>query len=118
MKATKHRPLKDARLLRIFIAESDQWQGRPLYQAIIAAARAMGLSGATVLKGFMGYGRHSEIHTANLLRLSEDMPIVVEIVDDGKKLKAFVKSVDKMMGDGLVTIEKATVLLHRVGTAK
>ncbi len=105
--------LKNARLLRIFIGESDQWEGRPLYQAIVEAARAEGLSGATALKGFVGYGRASELHTANLLRLSEDLPVVVEIVDEGPRLTRFLSHVDRMMGDGLVTIEKARVLLHR-----
>lgn len=99
--------------MRIFIGESDKWEGRPLYQAIIDAARAEGLAGASAFKGFLGYGRNSELHTANLLRLSEDLPIVVEIVDSGPKLARFLRHVDRMMQDGLVTIEKARVLLHR-----
>jgi len=105
--------MKNAQLLRIFIGESYKWKGRPLYLAIVEAARAEGLAGATALKGFAGYGRHSELHTANILRLSEDLLVVVEIVDVGPKLKRFLKHVDLMMGDGLVTIEKARVLLHR-----
>lgn len=108
------RRLKNAQLLRIFIGESDRWEGRPLYEAIVAASREEGLAGATALKGFMGYGRNSELHTASLLRLSEDLPVVVEIVDDGPTLARFLRRhVDRMMQDGLVTIEKARVLLHR-----
>lgn len=108
------RALKSAQLLRIFIGESDQWEGRPLYQAVIEAAREEGLAGASAFKGFMGYGRNSEVHTANLLRLSEDLPVVVEIVDEGPRLARFLRRhVDRMMRDGLVTIEKARVLLHR-----
>lgn len=105
--------LKAASLLRIFIGESDRWERRPLYQAIVDAARAEGLAGASVFKGFIGYGRNSELHTANLLRLSEDLPIVVEIVDEAPKLERFLRHVDPMIQDGLVTIEKARVLLHR-----
>ncbi len=112
-KAPIRRALKTASLLRIFIGESDKWGGRPLYQAIVDAARAEGLAGASVFKGFLGYGRNSELHTANLLRLSEDLPIVVEIVDESPKLERFLRHVDRMMQDGLVTIEKARVLLHR-----
>lgn len=110
--------LKNAQLLRIFIGESDQWEGQPLYQALVEAARAEGLAGATVLKGFLGYGRASELHTANILRLSEDLPVVVEIVDQGPKLMRFLKHVDRMMGDGLVTIEKARVLIHRAALTR
>ena len=105
--------MKNAQLLRIFIGESDKWEGRPLYQALVEVARAEGLAGATVLKGFVGFGRNSELHTANILRLSEDLPVVVEIVDEAPKLELFLKHVDRMMGDGLVTLEKATILLHR-----
>lgn len=112
------RALKNASLLRVFIGESDKWKGRPLYQALVEAARAEGLAGATVLKGFVGYGRNSELHTASLLRLSEDLPVVVEIVDATSKLTRFVRRVDAMMGDGLVTIEHAKVLLHRAGPAR
>ena len=105
------------RLLRIFIGESDKWEGRPLYQALVEVARAEKLAGATVVKGFMGYGRNSEIHTANILRLSEDLPVIVEIIDSAPKIKRFLKHVDRMMGDGLVTVERARVLLHRARPA-
>ena len=109
--------MKNAQLLRIFIGESDKWEGRPLYQALVEVARAERLAGATVLKGFVGFGRNSDIHTANILRLSEDLPVVVEIIDEAPKLKRFLKHVDRMMGDGLVTLEKARVLLHRARPA-
>jgi len=113
-KKSAGRALKSAQLLRIFIGESDRWEGRPLYQAIIETAREEGLAGASAFKGFMGYGRNSEVHTANLLRLSEDLPVVVEIVDEGPHLARFLRRhVDRMMRDGLVTVEKARVLLHR-----
>ena len=112
-KVDGRRALKSAQLLRVFIGEGDRWEGRPLYQAIVEAARKEGLAGASVFKGFMGYGRNSEMHTASLLRLSEDLPIVVEIVDEAPKLARFLRHVDRMMSDGLVTIEKARVLLHR-----
>ena len=111
---TFRRGLKSAQLLRIFIGESDQWEGRPLHPAIVEAAREEGLAGASAFKGFMGYGRNSELHTANLLRLSEDLPVVVEIVDEGPQLSRFLRRhVDRMMRDGLVTIEKARVLRRR-----
>ncbi|OGR49902.1 MAG: hypothetical protein A2X40_06060 [Elusimicrobia bacterium GWC2_65_9] len=113
-KPALRRGLQSAQLLRIFMGESDQWEGRPLHQAIVEAARQEGLAGASVFKGFMGYGRNSELHTANLLRLSEDLPVVVEIVDESPKLARFLRRhVNRMMRDGLVTVEKARVLLRR-----
>jgi PII-like signaling protein len=101
------------KLLRIFIGESDHWEGRPLYEAIVLEAKKRGLAGATVIKGFMGFGAASRIHTAKLLELSEDLPIVIEIVDAPEKIEAFIPEVDRMMGDGLITIEPAEVLLYR-----
>lgn len=115
---TPKRALRSAKLLRIFIGESDQWEGRPLSAAIIEAARSQGLAGASAFKGFMGYGRHSEVHTASILRLSEDLPVVIEIVDQGYKLTRFLSRVEAMIGNGLVTIEEARVLLHRPGPAR
>ena len=113
-KPALRRGLQSAQLLRIFMGESDQWEGRPLHQAIVEAARQEGLAGASVFKGFVGYGRNSELHTANLLRLSEDLPVVVEIVDESPKLARFLRRhVNRMMRDGLVTVEKARVLLRR-----
>ncbi len=105
----------DGRLLRVFIGESDRWEGRPLYEAIVLEARKRGLAGATVTKGVMGFGAHSRIHTAKLLELSQDLPMVVEIVDAPDKIDAFMPDLEKMVGDGLITIERAEVLLYRPG---
>ena len=103
----------EGKLLRIFVGESDHWKGRPLYEAIVLEARKRGLAGATVIKGFMGFGAHSRIHTAKLLELSQDLPIVIEIVDAPEKITAFMPDLEKMVGDGLITIERAEVLLYR-----
>ena len=105
----------EGKLVRIFIGESDRWEGRPLYEAIVLAARRNGLAGATVLKGFMGFGAHSRIHTAKLLELSQDLPIVVEIVDAPEKIEGFLPELERMVGDGLITLERAEVLLYRPG---
>jgi len=102
-------------LLRIFLGESDKWHGKPLYEAIVRKAREMGLAGATVLKGPMGFGGHSRVHTAKILRLSEDLPIVVEIVDSKEKIDELMPHVDEMMGGGLVTMEKVTVMRYGKG---
>jgi PII-like signaling protein len=103
----------EGKLLRVFIGEADRWQGRPLYEAIVLEARRRGLAGATVIKGFMGFGAHSRIHTAKLLELSQDLPIVVEIVDAVEKIEAFMPDLETMVGDGLITLERAEVLLYR-----
>ena len=103
----------DGKLLRIFIGESDKWQGKPLYQEIVALARKEGMAGATAIKGFLGFGRKSHMHTAKLLRLSEDLPIIVEIVDSVEKIAAFIKHLDAMVQDGLVTIEDTAVIMYR-----
>jgi len=103
----------EGKLLRIFVGESDRWDGKPLYEAIVLEARTRGLAGATVIKGFMGFGAHSRIHTAKLLELSQDLPIIVEIVDAAEKIEAFMPDLEKMVGDGLITIERAEVLLYR-----
>ena len=102
-------------LLRIFIGESDRHDGRPLYEVLVNEARKRGLAGATVWKGFMGFGAHSRIHTAKLLELSQDLPIVVEIVDTAEKIEAFMPDLETMVGDGLITLERAEVLLYRPG---
>ena len=102
-------------LRRIFVGESDRWEGRPLYEAIVLAAREADLAGATVLRGVMGYGRHSRVHTAKILRLSEDLPIVVEIADRTDKIEAFLPTVDRMVTEGLVTLETVRVLKYRGG---
>jgi uncharacterized protein len=103
----------EGKLLRIFVGETDRWEGRPLYEAIIESARRAGLAGATAWKGFMGFGRHSRLHTAKVLRLSEDLPVIVEIVDSAEKIEAFLPTLDRMVTDGLVTLERAEVLMYR-----
>ena len=104
---------EDAVLLRIFIGESDRYQHQPLYQAIVLKARELELAGATVLRGPMGFGRSSHLHTAKILRLSMDLPIVIEIVDTAQKINAFLPVLDEMMGGGLVTLERTKVIRHR-----
>ena len=105
----------EGKLLRIFIGEADRWQGKPLYEAIVTEARKRGLAGATVVKGFMGFGAHSRIHTAKLLELSQDLPIVIEIVDAPERIEAFLPDLEAMVGDGLITLERAEVILYRPG---
>lgn len=100
-------------LLRIFIGESDHWRGTPLYEAIVLKARELHLAGATVLRGPMGFGAHSRMHTAKLLRLSEDLPMVIEIVDAKEKIDAFMPYIDEMVQEGLVTIEPVEVIKYR-----
>ncbi len=106
---------RDGQLLRIFIGESDRWGSLPLYEAIVQEARQRGLAGATVFKGFEGFGAHSRIHTTRILRLSEDLPIVVEIVDTEEKIQAFLPVLDELVKEGLATVEKAIVLFYRAG---
>jgi uncharacterized protein len=103
---------KDAVLLRIFIGEDDRADGRPLYEAIVMAAREMHIAGATVLRGPMGFGRSSRLHTAKILRLSEDLPMVVEIVDAEERIQALLDLIEPMIGSGLVTLEKVQVLRY------
>ena len=103
---------KDAVLLRIFIGEDDKAGRVPLYEAITLKAREMHVAGATVLRGPMGYGRSSRLHTAKILRLSEDLPIVIEIVDAEDKINAFLPELEKLMSGGLVTLEKVKVLRY------
>jgi hypothetical protein len=101
-----------ATLLRIFMGENDRYEHRPLYEAIVLRAREVHLAGATVLRGPMGFGRSSRLHTAKILRLSEDLPMVVEIVDSEEKINAFLPELDGMMGSGLVTMERVQVLQY------
>ena len=108
---------REGQLLRIFIGESDRWGGLPLYEAIVQEARKRGLAGATVFRGSEGFGAHSRIHTSRILRLSEDLPILVEIVDSEEKVQAFLPVLDEMVTEGLVTVEKATVIFYRAGEA-
>jgi PII-like signaling protein len=105
----------EAVLLRIFIGESDRWEHKPLYEAIVLKAREMHLAGATVLRGPMGFGKSSRLHTAKILRLSLDLPLVIEIVDSEEKIQGFLPVLDKMMGGGLLTMEKVRVLDYRAG---
>jgi len=104
---------EDGALLRIFIGESDRYGHHPLYEAIVLKARESGLAGATVLRGVMGYGKHSILHTAKILRLSEDLPMVIEIVDSAEKINAFLPVLDQMIKDGLVTLERVKVLHYK-----
>ena len=102
-------------LLRIFIGESDKRDGRPLYEVIVEEARRRGLAGATVLRGVLGFGANSRIHTTKILRLSEDLPMVIEIVDEADKINAFLPGLDGMIREGLVTLERVRVVLYRNG---
>jgi uncharacterized protein len=106
---------EDAVLLRIYVGESDRWQHQPLYEAIVLKARELHLAGATVLRGPMGFGAASRIHTAKILRLSMDLPMVIEIVDTEEKVKTMLPFLDEMMGGGLVTLEKIKVIHYREG---
>ena len=101
---------QDAVLLRIFIGESDRWEQKPLYEAIVLRARELHLAGATVLRGPMGFGKSSRLHTAKILRLSTDLPLVIEIVDSEERINAFLPELQKMVGGGLVTLEKVKAI--------
>ena len=109
---------RDATLLRIFFGEDDKHGGLPLYEAIVLKAREMHLGGATVIRGNMGFGQSSRIHTTKILRLSQDLPLIVEIVDSKDKIDAFLPVLDQMMGSGLVTIEKVQVLQYGANGSK
>ncbi len=104
----------DGVLVRIFIGDSDRWEGMPLYEAVVQRAREKGLAGATVFRGFEGFGAHSLVHSTRILRLSEDLPIVIEIVDRKDKVDAFLPELDHMIQEGLVTVEPVSVILYRV----
>ena len=103
---------KQALLLRVFIGEDDRFEGKPLYEAIVLKAREMQLAGATVLRGPMSFGASSRLHTAKILRLSEDLPLVIEIVDSEERVDDFLPVLDKMMSSGLITLEKVQVLQY------
>jgi PII-like signaling protein len=105
-------------LLRIFIGENDHFDGRPLYESIVLKAREQGLAGATVLRGPMGFGHSSRLHTAKILRLSQDLPVVVEIVDTKEKITAFLSLLDGMVKGGLVTLEEIQVVRYGPGQNK
>ena len=104
---------ENGQLLRVFIGEADRWQHRPLYEAIVLKARELGLAGATVLRGPMGFGPSSHLHTAKILRLSADLPIVIEIVDCPERIALLRPHLDAMVRDGLVTIQDVRVLYYR-----
>jgi uncharacterized protein len=103
---------EDAILLRMFIGESERYEHRPLYEAIVLKAREMHLAGATVLRGPMGFGHAAHLHTSKILRLSDDLPLVIEIVDTEDRIRAFVDEVEPMVESGLITLEKATVIRY------
>ncbi|RWD41637.1 DUF190 domain-containing protein [Mesorhizobium sp.] len=103
---------RQAQLLRIFIGENDRADGRPLYEAIVLKAREMQIAGATVLRGAMGFGHSSRLHTTKILRLSENLPLVIEIVDDEEKIAAFLPVLETIMTSGLITLEKVQVLQY------
>jgi PII-like signaling protein len=104
---------ENGKLLRIFLGESDRWHQQPLYEAIVLKARELGLAGATVLRGPMGYGASSRLHTAKILRLSLDLPLVIEIVDTEEKINLLLPHLDEMVLEGLVTLEDVRVLKYR-----
>jgi hypothetical protein len=104
---------ENGKLLRIFIGESDRWHHQPLYEAIVLKAREMGLAGATVLRGPMGFGAKSHLHTAKILRLSMDLPIIIEIVDSEENVNKMILLLDEMVQDGMVTLEDVRVLKYR-----
>jgi PII-like signaling protein len=106
---------EEGHLLRIFVGESDRHGGLPLYEWIVRQARERGLAGATVLRGVEGFGAHSRLHTAKILRLSEDLPIVIEIVDSKEKIEAFLPVIDTAIPEGLATLEKVQIRLYRSG---
>ena len=109
---------KTGKLLRIFIGENDRYEGLPLYEWIVRKARESGLAGATVLRGLEGYGAHSRLHKAKILRLSSDLPLVVEIVDSEEKIQAFLPLIDDAVGEGLATVERVEVHFYRSGRSK
>ena len=108
----------EAELLRIFIGEAEHYEGRPLYEAIVHEARHQGMAGATVLRGLMGFGAHSRMHTTKILRLAENLPVVIEIVDSPERIEAFLPKLDTMIGEGLITLERAQVIAYRCGESE
>jgi PII-like signaling protein len=103
----------EGKLLRVFVGESDTWHGKPLYQAIVERVRKEGLAGATVLRGIEGFGADSHLHTARILRLSEDLPVLIEIVDTEERIRAIIPMLDEMVGEGMVTLEKVEIIMYR-----
>lgn len=103
-------------LLRIFVGDSDRWKGVPLYEAIVRRAREEDLAGATVLRGMEGFGAHSRIHTTKILRLSQDLPVIVEIVDRPERIEAFLPVLEEMVDEGMMTLEKVRIIAYREGS--
>jgi PII-like signaling protein len=103
----------DGKLLRIFVGESDRFEGKPLFEAIVESVRREGLAGATVLRGIEGFGASSHLHTSRILRLSEDLPVVIEIVDSEENIDRVLPTIDAMVGDGMMTIEKVHIITYR-----
>src|SRR5204863_7002979 len=104
---------EEGQLLRVFIGDSDQWQGQPLFRAIVLKAKELGLAGATVLRGPMGFGANSRVHTAKLLDLSTDLPVVLELVDSAEKIQALLPYLDEVVAEGLITLEGVRILRYR-----
>jgi uncharacterized protein len=107
-----------ALLVRIYLGEADHWHGKPLYQAIVELLRERGLAGATVLRGVEGFGAKARLHTARILRLSEDLPILIEVVDQEERLRAILPELDAMITDGLITLERVEVVAYRATSAE
>jgi uncharacterized protein len=105
----------EGQLLRIFVGEADRWEGRPLYEAIVLKAREHGIAGATVLRGLEGFGAHSRIHTTSILRLSADLPIVIEIADRPDRIASILPVLDQMVTEGMITLEKVHIIAYRHG---
>ncbi|MDF1543932.1 MAG: DUF190 domain-containing protein [bacterium] len=103
----------DGKLLRILVGENDRWEGKPLWEAIILTARELGLAGATAVRGIAGYGANSRIHTTKVLRLSEDLPVLIEIVDKAERIDTIIPHLDRMVEEGLITTEKAHIIAYR-----
>ena len=110
---TAHRFRGERTLMRIFIGESDRWEGRPLYQRLVELFRERGFAGATVLRGIAGFGAHATMHTAKILRLSLDLPIIIEVVETEEKIREVLPDLDRMIEGGLITLEEARVILYR-----
>jgi PII-like signaling protein len=105
-------------LVRIYIGEADTWHGRPLYEAIVHLLRERGIAGATVLRGIEGFGKAARVHTARILRLSEDLPVLIEAVDEEERLRAVLPELDAMVADGLITLERVEVIAYRANSSK
>ena len=107
----------EGELLRVFVGESDQWEGKPLYMAIVERVKQEGLAGCTVIRGIEGFGAHSRIHTARILRLSEDLPVLIEIADQSDRIQKIIPILDKMVDEGLITLEKIHIIKYKHGAA-